>query len=98
MKPSEIVQASGCSKASASDIRPGEPTPHVSTWGALWKQAGRFKATGVALATTSGTGVARAPRSMCFIDQLVQPSVAGLVVTLAAPPVAVIPVSAGIEK
>ncbi len=31
----EIVAAAGCSKASASDIRRGKWTPHVSTWGAL---------------------------------------------------------------
>jgi CRISPR-associated endonuclease Cas1 len=32
---SEIVEAAGCSKASASDIRRGKRTPHVSTWAAL---------------------------------------------------------------
>jgi hypothetical protein len=32
---SEIAEAAGCSKASASDIRRGKWTPHVSTWGAL---------------------------------------------------------------
>jgi hypothetical protein len=31
----QIVEAIGCSKASASDIRRGKRTPHVSTWGAL---------------------------------------------------------------
>jgi len=31
----EIVKAIGCSKASASDIRRGKQTPHVSTWAAL---------------------------------------------------------------
>jgi len=37
MKLSEIVEATGCSKASASDIRRGKRTPHVSTWAALTK-------------------------------------------------------------
>ena len=32
---SEIVEATGMSKASASDVRRGKRTPHVSTWGAL---------------------------------------------------------------
>jgi hypothetical protein len=32
VKPSEIAAAAGCSKASASDIRRGKWTPHVSTW------------------------------------------------------------------
>jgi hypothetical protein len=31
----EIMEAAGCSKASASDYRRGKRTPHVSTWGAL---------------------------------------------------------------
>jgi hypothetical protein len=31
----EIAGAAGYSKASASDIRRGKRTPHVSTWGAL---------------------------------------------------------------
>jgi hypothetical protein len=35
VKLSEIAEAAGCSKASASDIRRGKLTPHVSTWGAL---------------------------------------------------------------
>ncbi len=35
VKLSEIVEAAGCSKASASDIRRGKWTPHVSTWEAL---------------------------------------------------------------
>ena len=35
VKLSEIAGAAGCSKASASDIRRGKWTPHVSTWGAL---------------------------------------------------------------
>lgn len=30
-----IIEAIGCSKASASDIRRGKRTPHVSTWSAL---------------------------------------------------------------
>ena len=35
VKLSEIVEAAGCSKAYASDIRRGKWTPHVSTWTAL---------------------------------------------------------------
>jgi len=35
VKLSEIVEATGMSKASASDIRRGKWTPHVSTWAAL---------------------------------------------------------------
>jgi hypothetical protein len=35
VKLSEIAEAAGCSKASASDIRRGKWTPHVSTWVAL---------------------------------------------------------------
>jgi len=35
VKLSEIVESIGCSKASASDIRRGKRTPHVSTWQAL---------------------------------------------------------------
>ena len=35
VKLSEIVEAAGCSKASASDIRRGKWAPHVSTWAAL---------------------------------------------------------------
>jgi hypothetical protein len=31
----EIARAAGCSKASASDIRRGKRTPHVSTWDSL---------------------------------------------------------------
>jgi hypothetical protein len=31
----EIAEATGCSKASASDISLGKRTPHVSTWRAL---------------------------------------------------------------
>jgi len=31
----EIMEAAGCSKASASDYWRGKRTPHVSTWGAL---------------------------------------------------------------
>jgi hypothetical protein len=31
----EIAEAAGCSKASASDIRRGKRTPHLSTWAAL---------------------------------------------------------------
>jgi len=37
---SEIVGAAGCSKASASDIRRGKRTPHLSTWPALADLAG----------------------------------------------------------
>ena len=40
VKLSEIAQAAGYSKASASDIRRGKWTPHVSTWGALSELAG----------------------------------------------------------
>jgi len=32
---SEIMEAAGCSKASASDYRRGKRTPHVATWAAL---------------------------------------------------------------
>ncbi|MGH9091071.1 MAG: hypothetical protein ACRDZR_06805 [Acidimicrobiales bacterium] len=35
VKLSEIVEAIDCSKASASDIRRGKRTPHVSTWASL---------------------------------------------------------------
>ena len=31
----DIVEAIGCSKASASDIRRGKWSPHMSTWGTL---------------------------------------------------------------
>ncbi len=41
VKLSEIVEAIGCSKASASDIRRGKRTPHVSTWAALDGLIGR---------------------------------------------------------
>jgi CRISPR-associated endonuclease Cas1 len=37
VKLSAIVEAAGCSKAYASDIRRGKWTPHVSTWRALAK-------------------------------------------------------------
>jgi hypothetical protein len=40
VKLSEIAEAAGCSKASASDIRRGKWAPHVSTWGALSELAG----------------------------------------------------------
>jgi hypothetical protein len=40
VKLSEIVEATGMSKASASDVRRGKWTPHVSTWGTLAKVAG----------------------------------------------------------
>jgi hypothetical protein len=36
----EIARAAGCSKASASDIRRGKRTPHLSTWPALATLAG----------------------------------------------------------
>jgi hypothetical protein len=36
----EIMEAAGCSKASASDYRRGKRTPHVSTWGALGELVG----------------------------------------------------------
>jgi hypothetical protein len=35
VKLSEIVEATGMSKAYASDVRRGKWTPHVSTWAAL---------------------------------------------------------------
>jgi hypothetical protein len=35
VKLSAIVEATGMSKASASDVRGGKWTPHVSTWRAL---------------------------------------------------------------
>jgi CRISPR-associated endonuclease Cas1 len=35
VKLAEIAEATGCSKAYASDIRRGKWTPHVSTWAAL---------------------------------------------------------------
>ena len=35
VKLSEIAATAGCSKASASHIRRGKWTPHVSTWTAL---------------------------------------------------------------
>ncbi len=35
VKLSEIVEATGMSKAGASDMRRGKRTPHVSTWSAL---------------------------------------------------------------
>ncbi|MGO9334146.1 MAG: CRISPR-associated endonuclease Cas1 [Acidimicrobiales bacterium] len=35
VKLMDIAEAAGCSKASASDIRRGKWTPHVSTWAAL---------------------------------------------------------------
>jgi len=40
VKLSEIAEAAGCSKASASDIRRGKRTPHVSTWAALGSLVG----------------------------------------------------------
>ncbi len=40
VKLAEIVNAIGCSKASASDIRRGKWAPHVSTWAELAKLAG----------------------------------------------------------
>jgi hypothetical protein len=42
VKLSEIAEAASCSKASASDIRRGKWTPHVSTWGALGQLVGVF--------------------------------------------------------
>ena len=35
VKLAEIAGAAGCSKASASDIRRGKRTPHVSMWQGL---------------------------------------------------------------
>jgi hypothetical protein len=40
VKLAEIVEAIGCSKASASDIRRGKRTPHVSAWPALARLGG----------------------------------------------------------
>jgi CRISPR-associated endonuclease Cas1 len=37
----EIMEAAGCSKASASDYRRGKRTPHVSTWAALAELVGQ---------------------------------------------------------
>jgi hypothetical protein len=42
----EIMEAAGCSKAYASDIRRGKWTPHVSTWAALGALAGLGKTIG----------------------------------------------------
>ncbi len=36
----EIMEAAGCSKASASDYRRGKRTPHLSTWVALGELVG----------------------------------------------------------
>jgi hypothetical protein len=47
---SEIIVAAGCSKASASDIRRGKRTPHVTTW--------------VVLGALVGLNAARTVRSM----------------------------------
>ncbi len=35
MPLTEIMEAAGCSEASASDYRRGKRTPHVSTWAPL---------------------------------------------------------------
>jgi predicted RNA-binding Zn-ribbon protein involved in translation (DUF1610 family) len=40
VKPSEIMAATGISKAFASQVRAGKFTPHVSTWPALARLAG----------------------------------------------------------
>ncbi|MGA2806217.1 MAG: hypothetical protein ABSF89_17845 [Acidimicrobiales bacterium] len=40
MPLAEIMEAAGCSKASASDYRRGKRMPHVSTWGALGELVG----------------------------------------------------------
>ena len=40
VKLSEIAEAAGCCKASASDIRRGKWTPHVSMWAALAELVG----------------------------------------------------------
>jgi hypothetical protein len=40
VKLMDIAEATGCSKASASDIRRGKWAPHVSTWAALAKVTG----------------------------------------------------------
>jgi len=40
LRLSEIVEAIGCSKAWAGDIRRDKRTPHVSTWAALGQLVG----------------------------------------------------------
>ena len=40
VKLGEIAKMASCTKASASDIRSGKRTPHVSTWTALAKPTG----------------------------------------------------------
>jgi len=59
-----IVEAIGCSKASASDIRRGKRTPHCSTWAALAKLVGvrRSSSRPVAAARLTGPSVLRSPK------------------------------------
>jgi transcriptional regulator with XRE-family HTH domain len=40
VKLSKIAEATGCSRAYASDIRRGKWTPYVSTWAALAEACG----------------------------------------------------------
>jgi hypothetical protein len=42
VKLMDIAEAAGCCKASASDIRRGKWTPHVSTWSALAELVGKL--------------------------------------------------------
>jgi hypothetical protein len=53
VKLSEIVEAIGCSKASASDVRRGRWAPHVSTRPAVAELVG-VEVSGVELATNRG--------------------------------------------
>ena len=61
VKLSEIAESLGCSKASASDIRPGKWAPHVSTWGALGALVG-LDAVGTVRSMTKRSPVAEYPR------------------------------------
>jgi hypothetical protein len=40
VKLTDIMEAAGCSKSSASEVRAGSYAPHVSTWSALAALAG----------------------------------------------------------
>ncbi len=51
----EIARAAECSKASASDIRRGKRTPHVSTWPALATLSGSWISEQVVRRTCSGS-------------------------------------------
>jgi CRISPR-associated endonuclease Cas1 len=59
---SEIAEATGCCKASASDIRRGKWTPHVSTWSGLATLAGAMVEP-VAVSPSSPARTDRASRS-----------------------------------